>query len=186
MTGRDGSESKARKRAGRRARWVARRRRRPESRRPERRAEGSRREGFPYRGRRALLSKGELAFYRALTVAIADNWVISVKIRLADVIWCPPAEWKTAHGARVSQKHLDFVLYDRETTEVVLAVELDDRSHARSERRARDAFVDEVLERCGVLLLRVRAAAVYDVAALQTRLEALAGCQRLPRREEGS
>jgi very-short-patch-repair endonuclease len=107
-----------------------------------------------------------------------------VKLRLADVIWCPPSQWKTAHGARVSQKHLDFVLYDRETTEVGLAIELDDRSHARRERRARDAFVDEVLDGCGVVLLRVRAAAAYDVAALQARIEALVqrGCRGLARR----
>ncbi len=96
-----------------------------------------------------------------------------MKLRLADVIWCPPSEWKTAHGARVSQKHLDFVLYDRETTKVILAIELDDRSHARPERRERDSFVDEVLAACGVMLLRVRAAATYDLAALRARIEAL-------------
>lgn len=128
---------------------------------------------LPYRPRRALLSRGELAFYRALVPAVGDRWTTSVKVRLADVIWCPPSERKTAHGARVSQKHIDFVLYDRETTEVVLAIELDDRSHGRPERRERDSFVDEVLAACGVVLIRVRAVATYDVSALQTRIEAL-------------
>jgi len=56
---------------------------------------------------------------------------------------------------------------------VVLALELDDRSHGRRARRVRDDFVDEVLAACGIVLLRVRAAAAYDVAALQTRIEAL-------------
>jgi hypothetical protein len=128
---------------------------------------------LPYRGRRALLSRGELAFYRVLVSAVRGRWTISVKPRLADVIWCPPSLWRTAAGARVAQKHLDFVLYDPETTAVVLAIELDDRSHARRERRVRDDFVDEVLAACGVVLLRVRAAAAYDVAALQTRIEAM-------------
>jgi len=82
---------------------------------------------LPYRGRRALQSRGELAFYRVLVSAVRGRWTISVKPRLADVIWCPASLWRTAAGARVSQKHLDFVLYDPETTAVVLALELDDR-----------------------------------------------------------
>lgn len=127
---------------------------------------------LPYRPRLALLSQGELAFYRVLLLAIRERWTISVKLRLADVILCPPSGWKTAHGARVSQKHLDFVLYDRETTAIMLAIELDDRSHARRERQARDAFVDNVLAACGVVLLRVAAAARYDVEALRMRVEA--------------
>jgi hypothetical protein len=127
---------------------------------------------FPYRRRPALLSRGELAFYRVLVWAVRDRWSISVKPRLADVIWCPPSLWDSPAGARVAQKHLDFVVYDRETTAIVLAIELDDRSHARRERRARDAFVDAVLDGCGVVLLRVRAAAAYDAHVLRTRLEA--------------
>ncbi len=126
---------------------------------------------LPYRPRRALLSPGELAFYRVLLLAVRERWTISVKLRLADVIWCPPALWKSASGARVSQKHLDFVLYDRQTTAVVLAIELDDRSHARRERKLRDAFVDDVLAKCHVRLLRVRAAWHYDVDELRSWIE---------------
>jgi hypothetical protein len=123
------------------------------------------------------LSRGELAFYHALVPAVRDRWTINVKPRLADVIWCPPPLWNTPAGARISQKHLDFVLYDRGTTAVLLAIELDDRSHARRERQARDAFVDEVLAACGVLLLRVQAAARYDSEVLRMLVEA-----RIPQR----
>lgn len=128
---------------------------------------------LPYRRRRAMLSAGELAFYQVLVAAVRGRWTISVKPRLADVIWCPPSLWRAAAGARVSQKHLDFVLYDPETTEVVVAVELDDRSHERRARRERDAFVDEVLRACRVGLLRVRAAASYDTIELEQRIGAL-------------
>ncbi len=48
----------------------------------------------------------------------------------------------------------------------MLAVELDDRSHAVEARRRRDAFVDAVLEGCGVRLLRVQAVGRYDVEEL--------------------
>jgi hypothetical protein len=81
-------------------------------------------------------------------------------------------------GARVAQKHLDFVLYDNDTTEIVLAVELDDRSHARRERRLRDAFLDEVLAGCKVRFLRVRAQAFYSYPELRARLDALLVTER--------
>lgn len=126
----------------------------------------------PYRARRALLSRGELAFYRVLRTAVGTNVGIAVKVRLADVVWCPPRLFRRAAGARVSQKHLDFVLYDLRSTAVVLSVELDDRSHACKERRTRDIFVDEVLARCGIPLLRVRAAAAYSERDLRARLQA--------------
>jgi hypothetical protein len=39
---------------------------------------------------------------------------------------------------------------------------LDDRSHQRRERKARDAFLDQALRQAGVLLLRVRASGQYS------------------------
>ncbi len=159
------------------ARWPGKRvgrlaRREAKERSKKRRRLPARPTTLPYRRRRALLSRGELAFYQTLFRAVEGRWTINVKPRLADVVWCPPDLWHTSAGARIAQKHLDFVLYDPRTTEIVLAIELDDRSHARPERRDRDAFVDEVLAACGVVLLRVRAAANYDVAAIQSRIEA--------------
>lgn len=140
----------------------------------------------PYRRRRALLSRGELAFYHVLRRAVAGRWTISVKPRLADVVWCPRAQWRTAVGARVAQKHLDFVLYDNDTTEIVLAVELDDRSHARRERRLRDAFLDEVLAGCKVRFLRVRAQAFYSYPELRALLDAAMAHERGPTRWGGT
>lgn len=141
---------------------------------------------MPYRSRRGLLSRGELAFYTVLRDAVCGRFGISIKPRLADVVWCPPRLFRSAAGARVSQKHLDFVLYDMNSTAVVMAVELDDRSHARKERRSRDRFVDEVLARCGVPLLRIRAAPAYSERDLRARLQASLrdameprGCRRI-------
>jgi hypothetical protein len=141
------------------------------SRTPGRKNPPARMVRLPYRSRSALLSRGELAFYRVLLEVVGGRFGISIKPRLADVVWCPPRLFRTGIGGRVSQKHLDFVLYDLGTTAVVLAIELDDRSHDRDGRQARDQFVDEVLELCGVALLRVRAARGYDWRELQVRMQ---------------
>src|SRR6266436_4035730 len=74
---------------------------------------------FPYRQRAALLSPGELAFFRALRLAVAPWHWISLKMRLADVVQCPSYLWEKTPGRRLSQKHVDFVLYDCDTTRIV-------------------------------------------------------------------
>jgi very-short-patch-repair endonuclease len=62
----------------------------------------------------------------------------------------------------IARHHLDFVLCDHRSTNIRLAIELDDRSHDLASRKRRDAFVDEALTAAGVRLLRFQAAARYD------------------------
>jgi very-short-patch-repair endonuclease len=93
-----------------------------------------------------------------------------MKTRLADVVRCRPELWDTIYGRRLSQKHVDFVIYDRFTAAIVAVVELDDRSHHARDRRNRDAFVDHVLNALGVAIIRVRAAASYNIESIRLRL----------------
>ena len=127
---------------------------------------------LPYFPRQFLLSKGELAFYRAMCQALPPRVLVSFKVRLSDIINCPGGAWKQGFGAKISQKHLDFVVVDAATTAIRFVVELDDRTHRRRDRRDRDAFVDAALAAAGVPIVRVPAAASYDPAWLR---DALAG-----------
>jgi hypothetical protein len=127
---------------------------------------------LPYQSRSSLLTRGELAFFRALRDAIGSRYGISLKTRLADVVTCPPDMWDTPHGWRISQKHLDFILYDQLTARTIAAVELDDRSHEQRDRRKRDVFVDQALDAAGVVLIRFRAASIYAPFAIRRQIEA--------------
>ena len=127
---------------------------------------------LPYYSKDRLLSKGELAFYRVLRQVVPPSLSPSMKVRLSDVIGCTGEGWRSGFGAKISQKHLDFVLVDVATTDIRLAIELDDRTHRRPDRRDRDTFVDRALATAGVPILRVPAAARYDAAALRGELHA--------------
>jgi len=135
----------------------------------------SRRPGqsFPYRTRQTLLSQGEAAFFGSLCEAVAGRFHIMCKVRLADVITCTSKNWKRGFGAAISQKHLDFVLCEKETMRFVLAIELDDRSHERPERRRRDSFVNSALYTSCVAFLRFEAHASYSVSLIRARIEGL-------------
>src|SRR5688500_2696654 len=127
-----------------------------------------------------------MAFYRVLVRALPPGLVICPKVRLADLINCPGDAWRQGFGGRISGKHVDFVLADADTLAIRMAVELDDRSHQRSDRRERDAFVDHALEAASIPIVRVPAAAKYDVRKITERLaEALAAAHISNKSERG-
>lgn len=121
------------------------------------------RQALPYRRRGPLLSQGEAAFYRVLRLAVGRHYHVAFKARLADLITCSDAAWDDGFGHMIARHHVDFVLCDYRTLDVLAAIELDDRSHNNTGRRRRDAFLKEALAASEIPLIRIRAAARYDV-----------------------
>lgn len=124
----------------------------------------------PYKSRQTLLSRGELAFFRVLREVVGTEFGVSLKTRLADVLHCPTRLWRTAHGRRLAQKHVDFVVYRQDTSAILAVVELNDRTHDRPSRRERDRFLAEALASAGVALVTIRAAVCYDRFTVQRRI----------------
>lgn len=127
-----------------------------------------RKQAPPYEKRTRLLTEAELAFYRVLHSATAGDWPLFAMVRLADLIQVKPQSpsaqtWQN----KIQAKHLDFVLCDPDTLEAKLAIELDDASHEKPDRKVRDAFVDEALGAAGLPILRITCAAHYDKGALR-------------------
>jgi hypothetical protein len=124
-----------------------------------------------YVSRERLLTPAELEFFYALTAAI-PNWShVCPKVRLADVIDCAKQTWNRHDFARIAQKHLDFIVMDSDTGEVVVAIELDDCSHRLARRHRSDEFVDKALARAEVTILRVKASRYYDLPKLRKALD---------------
>lgn len=138
-----------------------------------------RRTDLPYSSRRTLLSKGEVAFFGPFTRAVAGRYLIMCKVRLADIVTCSDVDWQTGFGGAISQKHVDFVLCEGRTTRVVAAIELDDRTHERADRRRRDDFLNRVLVASGIALIRFPTQAFYSVARIQRHLDDLLGEREL-------
>jgi very-short-patch-repair endonuclease len=114
-----------------------------------------------YRPRRYLLTKNETAFFQILSALVPECYRISCKVRLADLVTAD-RDGNFSHANRISQKHVDFVVSDAESSRIVAAIELDDASHELPDRRARDAFVNRLFWQIGVRLIRVPAQWQYD------------------------
>ena len=120
-------------------------------------------ETLPYRRKNYLLSKAERSFFGVLQTAVGQQYLIFAMVRLADLIYIPRGtESRQKHFNRIKSKHIDFVLCDPQSVRPMLAIELDDSSHNRSDRQDRDEFVDAALDDAGLPLLRVPACAGYN------------------------
>lgn len=115
-----------------------------------------------FRPRRFLLTRNEAAFHRVLMTLMGHRYLISCKVRLADIVTCSAADWQRGHANRIAQKHVDFVVSCAHSSRILLAIELDDRSHQRPERRRRDLFVNRLCAQMRVPLVRIPARWQYD------------------------
>ena len=129
---------------------------------------------LPYEKRPSLVTDAELQFYAALADVVDQRWRIFTMVRLADVIRVrATAVQRMTWQNRILAKHVDFVLCDRESLEAILAIELDDSSHQRADRAARDQFLEAALQASKLPLLRVPVASDYDRGDLRKSVEAL-------------
>ena len=126
-----------------------------------------------YVRQKPLFSQAELVFLRALEGAAGADVRVYAKVRMADVVTSAgktaTRRWWRAF-TKVSSKHLDFVLVERQTGAIKLAIELDDKRHRHMKRKARDAFVNRACAQAGIPLLCVPAAGRYEREALRARL----------------
>jgi hypothetical protein len=123
-----------------------------------------------YVARPFLLSHAELRFFRSLQEAVERDTLIAVKVRLADLVGCIEKIPDKATLGRITQKHVDFVLFDQRHTRILAAIELDDSSHEREQTMKRDAFVNELLNSVGIPLLRVQAAGGYNPMVIRQQI----------------
>lgn len=99
-----------------------------------------------------LLTPAEIRFYRELQAfSRAHGLRIFVQVRIADVL--QPLGREISDLSRIAQKHVDFVAVDSEFR-VWFAVELDDWTHSRSKRVARDVLVDHAFASAALPLIR--------------------------------
>lgn len=130
---------------------------------------------FPYQKSDALFTPAERSFLGVLHQAVGYNAAIFGKVRVADVVE-PKAglgrsAWQKAFN-KISAKHFDFLLCDKETLSITCALELNDASHNSKRRHERDEFLKGVCEAAGVPLVQVPAKSGYVISEVLALLPA--------------
>lgn len=128
---------------------------------------------YPYEAVDALYSPAELRFFRAMEKALDGQNRLYAKVRLADLLRVRSGlsgkHYFRAFNA-IACKHVDYVICDAASHRVLCVIELDDRSHDRRARRARDEFVDAAFAAAGIPILHFPVRGRYPVNELRARL----------------
>ena len=123
-------------------------------------------EAFPYQKSEPLFTPAERSFLGVLHQAVGNNAAIFGKVRVADVVEPKAGLGRSARQKafnKISAKHFDFLLCDKEDLSVACAIELDDRSHNSKHRHERDELLKGVCEAAGVPLVQVPAMSGYVI-----------------------
>lgn len=127
---------------------------------------------YPYLLRDDFLSPAERSFYLVLKHIVSDRALISPKVALGDVFYVKSnnrSKFRT-YTNKIDRKHVDYLLCDPKTVQPLLGIELDDKSHQRSDRQARDEFVEMVFKAAKLPLVRIRAQRSYTISELESLL----------------
>lgn len=127
---------------------------------------------LPYRLNERFLTPAELNFFQVLQAAVNGRAVLCTKVNLGDLFRVAASDQSEyrIYTNKIDRKHVDFLLCDLTTLRPLVGIELDDKSHQRADRQARDVFVNEVFKAARLPLLRVPVKASYRVADLEAKL----------------
>ncbi|PUE56451.1 hypothetical protein B9Z44_14490 [Limnohabitans curvus] len=128
----------------------------------------------PYKRAEFLFTPAERIFYKHLVRAVNGDYLVFGKVRVADLITI-----KGKYGskssmrdlAKVAQKHVDFCLCHPETLAVICAIELNDKSHDRLDRKSRDGFLDKVCKDVGLPLVWIKAQNNYNMIEIRQSIK---------------
>ena len=125
---------------------------------------------YPYKKIDVLFTPAERSFLGVLSQAVGENAQIFGKVRVADVITpkkgMPRSDWQRAFN-KISSKHFDFLLCDKNDLSVLCAIELNDNSHNSKSRKNRDVFLESACRSANVPLIQVSVKATYTIGEVQ-------------------
>lgn len=117
-----------------------------------------------FRARRFLMSKSEFAFYKAICLYLPPDKILMSKVGLKDIIDATSNDkrQRSSDWGRIKSKHIDFVLIDSSTSQILTCIELDDSSHNSETAQKRDNVKNAALSAALVPLKRVKTSSSYS------------------------
>lgn len=110
---------------------------------------------YRYRAKDFFMSRTEHEFFDVLIASAGERYHVFPQVHLATILdhKIKGQNWNGAFR-HIDEKSVDYVLCDKAFIKPILAIELDDRTHDREERKDRDGVVESILKEAGLPLLR--------------------------------
>jgi very-short-patch-repair endonuclease len=114
-----------------------------------------------------LLSENEKAWFNAIREALPHAHVFA-QVALNQLVKAEGPKWRSAKN-KIDPRSIDFVVLNPELA-VLLAIEIDDRSHKLEKRQADDAKKNKALADAEITLLRFPATPVLATETVKARI----------------
>lgn len=112
-----------------------------------------------------FFTQSEKSFFKELVKQNNNQYTILSKVRLEDIVSAKKSlDWKQKGIKRnyIKSKHLDFVILDIDSGNILAVIELDGKSHDIEKQGKYDAIKDTILTSVGVNFYRVRVGEIYS------------------------
>lgn len=128
---------------------------------------------YSYLSRASPMTKTEGEFFFKLDRLVSDRYYIFPQVHLSSIFdhRVEGQEWKYAFR-HINGKSVDYLLCDKKSLMPTYAIELDDYTHDRSDRRERDTEVERIFLDAKLPLVRIRNINASDEEIIQTLIEA--------------
>ena len=112
---------------------------------------------YHYTAKYSLMSKAESDFFVKLERTVSERYYVFPQVHLSAILdhRVKRQEWKYAFS-HINGKSVDYVLCSKTTLKPTYAIELDDYTHDKSDRRERDREVERIFEAANLPLVRFK------------------------------
>ncbi|MBU2539804.1 DUF2726 domain-containing protein [Patescibacteria group bacterium] len=126
---------------------------------------------LPYQKKEYLMTKAEHEFFKVLQEVVQDKYYIIPQVQLSNLVQVEKQKsWEYSYRNKIDRKSVDFVLFNKEYFTPHLVIELDDTSHLRKDKQARDHFLDEIFNKVGIKIVHIKTAYHYDLNEISNLL----------------
>ena len=125
----------------------------------------------------SLVTPAEQRFYEALDEAVDGRLLILSKVRVADLLSVTSESRSARYRVfrSIASKHVDFVLVEAKNLRPLAAIELDDSTHRRLDRRKRDELLDDLFAKANLPLIRFKTGSTYNPRSIEAQIEQALG-----------
>ena len=112
---------------------------------------------YNYQIKKSVMTIAEGNFYKKLTSALHDNFIIVPQAHLSMIFnhTIYGQNWRGAFST-INGKSIDFLIIKRDTFQPLIGIELDDLSHERHDRQKRDELINEIFKQAKLPLIHFK------------------------------